>query len=137
MTPREILTRYYQAFNGGDTETMLSLLADEVAHDINQGGTETGRDAFRAFMDRMDHCYKESVEDLVILTDGSETRAAAEFTVRGQYLATDKGFPPATGQTYLLPAGAFFSLENGRITRVTMYYNVREWLRQIGASAAE
>ena len=54
----------------------------------------------------------------------------------GTYLATDDGLPAATGQTYRLPAGAFFTLRDGRIGRVTMYYNLTDWLRQVGAPAA-
>jgi hypothetical protein len=53
--------------------------------------------------------------------------------VRGEYLATDEGLPEAAGQRYLLPAGAFFELKEGKVARVTMYYNLQEWLRQIGA----
>ncbi len=138
MTPREsalsLLQRYYAAFNAGDRETFFSLLADDVVHDINQGGSETGAAAFRSFMERMDRCYREQIEDLVIMADESGTRASAEFMVRGEYLATDEGLPPARGQTYLLPAGAFFTLCDGRVARVTMYYNLQEWLRQTGSA---
>jgi steroid delta-isomerase-like uncharacterized protein len=49
----------------------------------------------------------------------------------GEYLARDAGLPPARGQRYALPAGAFFALMDGRISRVTMYYNLPEWLRQV------
>lgn len=59
-------------------------------------------------------------------------RAAAEFQVHGEYLAQDAGLPPARGQRYALPAGAFYALKDGRISRVTMYYNLQEWLRQVG-----
>lgn len=127
-----ILREYYDAFNSGDRETMFSLLSPDVIHDLNQGGRETGIDAFRAFMDRMDRCYEENLEDLVILTSEDGTRAAAEFKVRGRYLFTDEGLPEATGQIYLIPAGAFFNLHDGKITRITMYYNLQEWLEQIG-----
>jgi steroid delta-isomerase-like uncharacterized protein len=136
MTPADataLLRRYYAAFNAGDRETFFSLLTDDVIHDINQGGSETGVDTFRAFMQRMDRCYREHIEDIVIMVDDSGSRASAEFMVRGEYLATDDGLPPATGQTYLLPAGAFFTLRDGRVARVTMYYNLQEWLRQVGA----
>jgi steroid delta-isomerase-like uncharacterized protein len=66
--------------------------------------------------------------------DGS--RAAAEFEVLGTYIETDEGLPPASGQTYHLPAGTFFEVENGLITRVTTYYNLAAWLRQIAPPAA-
>lgn len=128
-----ILDTYYKAFNSGDRETMFSLLADDVVHDLNQGGSETGLDTFRAFMVRMDRCYKETLEDIVIFESTDGTRAAAEFNVRGEYLSTDEGLPEASGQKYLIPAGAFFTLRDGKIARVTMYYNLQEWLRQIGA----
>ena len=137
MNPRESaidnVSRYYAAFNNGDREAMLSLLSEDVQHDTNQGGTERGVAAFRMFMTRMDKCYRERLEDIVLLASEDGTRVAAEFTVHGEYLATDEGLPPATGQCYVLPAGAFLALEKGRISRVTMYYNLPEWCRQVGA----
>lgn len=136
MTPRDaavdLIRRYFHAFNTGDRAAFFAMLSDDVAHEINQGGTETGATAFRAFMERMDRCYREQIEDITVMADESGTRAAAEFMVRGAYLATDAGLPPAHGQTYHLAAGAFFTLENGRVARVTMYYNLQEWLRQVG-----
>jgi len=131
-----LLTQYYSAFNAGDHTSMLSLLTDDVAHDTNQGSRETGRDAFAAFLQRMERCYAEQLVDLVLFADASGTRAAAEFTVLGTYLSTDDGLPPATGQTYRLPAGAFFTLEQGFISRVSMYYNLEDWLRQITPAEA-
>ncbi|MFD0892526.1 nuclear transport factor 2 family protein [Luteolibacter ambystomatis] len=130
----DLLSRYYAAFNSGDRETFFSLLADDVVHDLNQGGSETGVEVFRAFMTRMDRCYRERLEDLVIFANEDGSRAAAEFTVHGTYLATDEGLPEAAGQTYVLPAGAFFTLREGKVARVTMYYNLQEWLRQVGAA---
>lgn len=128
-----LLRRYYEAFNRGDWETMLALLTDDVVHDANQGEREVGRDAFRAFLARMNRCYRERLEDVVIFTEASGTRAAAEYVVVGEYLATDEGLPPARGQRYRLPGGAFFTLRGDKIARVTNYYNLQDWLRQIRA----
>src|SRR5690606_24283623 len=47
-----LIREYYAAFSRGDRESMLALLADDAAHDLNQGVRETGREAFRAFMQR-------------------------------------------------------------------------------------
>lgn len=128
-----LIERYYQTFNTGDREALLALLTDDVAHDINQGGCETGRDAFRAFLQRMDRCYREQVVDLVVFANAAGTHAAAEFFIDGSYIATDEGLPPAAGQTYHLRVGAFFDVREGRIARVTNYYNLQEWLRLVGA----
>jgi len=130
----ELVHLYYATFNKGDRDALLRLLQPEVIHDINQGQSETGLDAFRVFLSRMDRCYAEQVEDLVVMAHASGHRAAAEFYIRGTYLATDEGLPPATGQTYHLRVGAFFEITEGRIARVTNYYNLTDWLNQVGAS---
>jgi steroid delta-isomerase-like uncharacterized protein len=129
-----VIEAYYAAFNRQDYPAMLALLRDDVVHDINQGGSERGRPAFEKFLAHMEHCYRERIEKLVVMVDATGTRAAAEFDVHGTYLRTDPGFLEATGQTYQLPAGAFFELEQGKIKRVTTYYNVRAWLAQVSAS---
>jgi steroid delta-isomerase-like uncharacterized protein len=77
-------------------------------------------------------CYREQVIDLVVLADRSGARFAAEFTVVGKYLKAESGLPEAAGQMYRLPAGAFFALEGGKIARITTYYNLSEWLAQVG-----
>ena len=132
MDAHALLRRYYELFNAGDREAFLALLTDDVVHDVNQGGREVGRDAFRRFMARMDASYRERLEDIVTMVSADGTRAAAEFTVHGTYLQADAGLPPARGQTYVLPAAAFFELRGGKVARVTTYYNLEDWLRQVG-----
>jgi steroid delta-isomerase-like uncharacterized protein len=126
-----IVRAYYDAFNAQDVDRFPDLLTDDVAHDINQSGREIGKDAFARFPAHMNRCYQERIEDLVILTDASGDRAAAEFTVHGKYLRTDSDLPPATGQTYVMPAGAFFTLRDGKVARISNYYNLRDWLAQV------
>ena len=127
---KSLIETYYAAFNSGDREALLDLLAEDVAHEINEGGVETGKDAFRAFLVRMDRCYRETVEDLAIFT-GPDNRAAAEFYIRGEYQATDAGLPEARGQTYRLRVGTFFEARGGKLTRVTNYYNLQQWLKMV------
>lgn len=130
-TARSLLQRYYNAFNAQDMDAFLELLTDDVVHDINQGRREEGKEAFAAFMAKMNRSYREQITDLVILTEPSGKRAAAEFTVLGTYLVTDEGLPAAKGQTYRLPAGAFFEIVDGKIARVSNYYNLEDWLVQV------
>ncbi|MCA1963362.1 MAG: nuclear transport factor 2 family protein [Prosthecobacter sp.] len=129
-----LIQTYYDAFNRGDREAMLSLLSEDVVHDINQGACELGKAAFRAFLKHMDTCYAEQVEELVVFASPSGTRGAAEFFISGRYLTTDSGLPPATGQSYRLRVGAFFEITDGLVARVTNYYNLQDWLRQVGVA---
>ncbi|MFT4046101.1 MAG: ketosteroid isomerase-related protein [Solimonas sp.] len=126
-----LIERYYAAFNAGDWETFFGLLSDDVAHDINQGTRETGKDAFRKFIERMNHSYREQIVDIVVMSHADGARAATEYTVLGQYLKTDTGLPEARGQTYQLPGGAFFEIRDGKVARVTNYYNLEDWLKQV------
>ena len=126
-----LIARYYAAFNAMDIEAILACLTDDVAHDINQGARETGKDAFRAFLGRMDHAYSEQLREIVIMTSTDGTRAAAEFMVHGVYKVADDGFPPAHGQSYVLPAGGFFDITDGKISRVSVYYNLTDWIAQV------
>ena len=135
MDAAELVRAYYDAFNAGDREAMLALLTDDVVHDLNQGARETGKDAFRAFMARMDRSYSEQLRDVVVMTDARGTRAAAEYVVHGTYRADDEGLPQARGQAYVLPGGAFFELRDGRIARVTNYYNLGDWIAQVAERA--
>jgi steroid delta-isomerase-like uncharacterized protein len=135
MNTSELIQAYYDAFNRGDREAMLALLTDDVVHDLNQGARETGRDAFRAFMARMDRSYAEQLRDIVVMTGADGRRAAAEYVVHGTYKADDEGLPPATGQRYGLPGGAFFEIRDGRIARVTNYYNLGDWIAQVSPGA--
>ena len=127
-----VVQRYYAAFNAGDMVNFLSLLTDDVAHDINQGKRESGKAAFANFMQHMNRCYREQLVDMVVMASEDGTRAAAEFTVLGTYLSTDEGLPPASGQTYRLPAGAFVDIRDGRVARVSNYYNLPDWIAQVG-----
>ena len=126
-----LIQRYYAAFNAGDMTAFLALLTDDVAHDINQGRREVGRDAFGTFMGHMNRSYRERLIDMVVMASDDGRRAAAEFTVLGEYLQTDEGLPPARGQTYRLPAGAFFEVREGRVARVTNYSNLQDWIAQV------
>ena len=129
----KLVQAYYKAFNAGDMTTFLSLLADDVLHDINQGRTEIGKPAFATFMERMNAHYREQLENMVVMSNANGDRAAAEFTVVGEYLQTDSGLPAAKGQRYRLPAGAFFTVRDNKIARVTNYYNLQDWIAQVSA----
>lgn len=126
-----LIRDYYAAFNRGDTDTMLKYVTEDVIHDINQGERRQGKDKFREFNAHMTKCYKEELKDIVVMISKDATHASAEFVVHGIYKTTDEGLPPANGQKYVLPAGTFFTIRDGKIARVTTYYNLEDWKTQV------
>jgi steroid delta-isomerase-like uncharacterized protein len=127
----DTIASYYAAFKAGNAAGMLALVTDDVEHRVNAGGIRRGRDRFAEFCAHMGVSYREVLRDMVIFAAEDGHRAAAEFVVHGEYLATDPGLPVATGQRYILPAGAFFDLTEGRISRITTYYNLNDWIAQV------
>lgn len=131
---KQLIHQYYDYFNQSDLNKFIDLLHDEVVHDINQGESQLGKQKFLSFMERMNRCYREQVKDLIIMTNEDGSHAAAEFIIEGTYVATDTGLPPANEQHYIIPCGAFFQIKNNKIARVTNYYNLNDWLKQVAST---
>src|SRR3546814_5618649 len=99
MNAATLITAYYDAFNRGDREAMLSMLTDDVAHDLNQGAREVGREAFRAFLQRMARCYGDQLRGIVVMVNADGIRAGTDAVVHGVCKVPDNGHPQAQGHT--------------------------------------
>lgn len=67
----------------------------------------------------------------MILAEPQGRHAACEYQLVGEYLATDDGLPEACGQRYALRVGAFFEIRDGLISRITLHFNLPDWLAQV------
>jgi steroid delta-isomerase-like uncharacterized protein len=115
----------------GDIPGMIATLHNDFVHHVNGGATRLGKAAFAEFCAHMSQTYAEELRDMVVMADDTGSRGAAEFVVHGTYLKTDPGLPEERGQSYFLPAGGFFTLKDGLITRVTTIYNMNDWIAQV------
>lgn len=126
-----LIEAYYHRFMAADYAGMIDLMTDDVEHFVNLGNLRVGKAAFQDFLNDMKDIYSDHIYDLVIFTAQDGLRAAAEFRVKGKYLTTEPGYPEAWGQEYDIPVGAFFSVRDGQISRVTVYYNLGDWVKQV------
>lgn len=131
MNSLQTIQNYYEYFNQKNWQGMLSLLHPEIRHESNQGDVRIGIEKFTDFLKKMDECYDENLTDMVFFTESSNQRIAVEFTVNGIYKKGDDDLPPAHNQSYVLPAAAFLALKDGKISRVTTYYNLTLWLELV------
>lgn len=132
QTSLETAKEYYRYFNERNWDGMLSLLDKQVRHEPNQAGEpRIGTDKFAEFLAHMDESYAETLTDMVFFSEPGNSRVAVEFTVNGVYKKGEEGLPEAHGQEYVLPAAAFLEFREGKITRVTTYYNLTEWIRLV------
>lgn len=128
-TIKTLIENYFDAFNKKDLAAMGECLHEEVSHDINQGGTEVGKKKYIEFMSDLFKNYNEIISELCIMENGN--RATAECVCSGSYLITQKGLPKATGQKYSLPVAAIFEEKDGKLSRVTSYYNLTQWINLV------
>ncbi|WP_353717311.1 ketosteroid isomerase-related protein [Dyadobacter sp. 676] len=131
MTALETVRQYYEAFNAKNWQGMLALLHPEVRHEANQGDVRIGVKKFTEFLKKMDEAYEETLTDMVFFSEPQDRRVAVEFTVNGIYKKAEEGLPEAHGQSYVLPAGAFLEVTDGKISRVTTYYNLPLWIELV------
>ncbi|WP_025765322.1 nuclear transport factor 2 family protein [Dyadobacter tibetensis] len=128
MNALEIAQKYYAAFNRQDWQGMLELVHPDIQHEPNEGEARHGKAAFTEFLKMMDTSYEEVLSEMVFFTEPSGKRISVEFVVNGIYKKGDDGFPEARGQRYVLPAAAFLEVTDGKISRVTTYYNLTNWI---------
>lgn len=128
MTATDIVKEYYNHFNNQNWGGMLALLHEDIRHEPNQGDPRIGIEKFTEFLKIMDTSYQETLTDMVFFSEPGNTRVAAEFTVNGIYKKGEEGLPVAHGQSYVLPAAAFLEVKDGKISRVTTYYNLPLWI---------
>lgn len=128
MNALETAKQYYSAFNNKNWQEMLDLVHTEILHEPNQGDPRMGKEKFTEFLQMMDQSYEENLTDMVFFTEPSGTRISVEFVVNGIYKKGEEGMPEAHGQRYVLPAAAFLEVKEGKISRVTTFYNLPHWI---------
>ena len=132
----ELILAYYAAFNRGDWDAMLALLGERHRPRPQPGSARDRPRGLRVVpAAHGDAAIANSCTTSSSWCRPDGARAAAEYIVHGEYVASDAGLPPARGQKYVLPGGAFFEVRDGRIQRVSNYYNLEDWITQVGVIA--
>ncbi len=132
MDALKIVKDYYAAFNDKDWNGMLALVGDDIRHEPNQGEPREGKELFRAFLQKMDDSYEETLTNMKFyVSEENDGCISAEFTVNGIYKKAEKGLPPAEGQAYVLPAASFLKVKDGKIVRVATHYNLELWIELV------
>lgn len=131
---RNLIKRYYSAFNAQDTDTMLDCLGAGFVHDVSQGERRKGKKRFAEFLAHMHACYHEQVSAIAVMTSTDGSRAA------GVYAVSDVGFPAggvlALGELNQ-PQGVYAELDMELLARVRNTGEVQtynHWPEQPGAT---
>jgi ketosteroid isomerase-like protein len=138
LTARELATRFYEAFDAGDLDAVLSLFSDELETTDPGLGTVDGHGPFREYIETL----KRAVPDARAVIDGMYD-AGDVVVVEGRFAGTFTG-PLATPDGDLEPTGASVDLrfadvsraEGGKIVAYHTYYDQLGLLQQLGIMPA-
>ena len=122
---------YAAAWNSHDTEKMVSFFTDDsVYEDLGIGKIKRGKEELRAFINGFfatfpDHNFE--VKSSFISGDWY----CAEWVWSGTHKGDIPGLP-ATGKRFSIRGVSVGELKEGKIKRNSDYYNLMDFLKQIG-----
>jgi len=134
VTARELVTRFYEAFDAGDVDAVLSVFSDELETTDPGMGTVHGHGPFREYIETL----KRAVPDARAVIDGMyddgdvvvvEGRFAGTFT--GPLASPDGDIDP-TGATVDLRFADVSRARDGKIVSYHTYYDQLGLLTQLG-----
>jgi steroid delta-isomerase-like uncharacterized protein len=134
VTARELVTRFYEAFDAGDVDAVLSVFSDELETTDPGMGTVHGHGPFREYIETLkravpdaraviDRMYDDG--DVVVV----EGRFAGTFT--GPLASPDGDIDP-TGATVDLRFADVSRARDGKIVSYHTYYDQLGLLTQLG-----
>jgi steroid delta-isomerase-like uncharacterized protein len=134
LTARELVTRFYEAFDAGDADAVLSVFSDELETTDPGMGTVHGHGPFREYIETL----KRAVPDARAVIEGMyddgdvvvvEGRFAGTFT--GPLASPDGDIDP-TGATVDLRFADVSRARDGKIVSYHTYYDQLGLLTQLG-----
>lgn len=127
-----LVKTYYDALNKKDMNLFFSIMSNDVIHDINQGASETGITKFKTYMKKTNNSFDENLSEILIMVSNDGKHAAAQWVDHGVYYKDYPGMKiHATNQKFTLNGGHFFEIHDGKLSRVTTYYNDTNFMEQI------
>jgi ketosteroid isomerase-like protein len=138
LTARELATRFYQAFDAGDVDGVLSVFSEDLETTDPGMGTVQGHGPFRDYIETLKRAVPdalaliESIHDAgdVIVVEG---RFAGTFT--GPLSSPDGDMPP-TGARVDLRFADVSRAQGGKIISYHTYYDQLGLLTQLGIMEA-
>jgi steroid delta-isomerase-like uncharacterized protein len=135
-----VVRSLFERFNEGDLDGAAALVTDDFElSDLAAGRTFHGPAGLREWLDLFRTALPDARTEVVnVLADGG--RVASEHIGRGTHdgpFVTPAGSIPPTGRSVELRIGEFYELRDGRIARLSAYYDSATMLRQLGLMPAQ
>ena len=135
----ETVRSIYDSFNRGDLDAILAILAPGFElFDLGISRNYHGPAGFRQWLEPWDQGAPDGKAYLHTLIAEGDT-VATEHTHRGTHtgpFATPMGVIPASGRRVEVKFAEFFKLKDGKIVSWVVYWDMINFLRQLGAEVS-
>lgn len=129
--PEQMLKDFAAAWSQHDVDRILSFYTDDcVYEDVALGRKMRGREEIRRFVEELFRGVRDfRIEHRAALV--SDRGGAAEWVMSGTHSDDLPGLP-ATGRRFSVRGASVLELERGKIRRISDYWDMAGFLRQLG-----
>ena len=127
---REVTDRLTDAVLKGDSEALKALYAQDAVAETPDQGTITGRDQIAAYLGEFSAAFPDAAYEHRYKHEAGDTAID-----EGYFVGTNTGSTaglPATGRRVRLRECDVVTVENGVVTSHRFYFDVQDWLTQLG-----
>ena len=123
------------AWNVHDADRITTFYTDDcIKEDIAVGKATRGKKEMKALIAGAFTAIPDMKIELVTLFDRGEW-AASEWIMSGSYSNDYPGFPLAANRHFSVRGASIMELRDGRISRISDYWDFASFLRQVGTTA--
>ncbi len=131
----EMLRGENAAWNAHDVDGIAAFYTDDCfKEDIAVGKVAHGKEEMKALIGGAFAAMPDMEIELVTLFDSGDW-AATEWIMSGSYSNDYPGFPLAAGRRFSVRGASVMELRNGKIRRISDYWNFASFLDQVGSTA--
>jgi len=131
----DLLREENAAWNAHDVERIAAFYTDDCfKEDIAVGKATHGKEPMKVLVSGAFSAIPDMKIELVTLFYCGES-AATEWTMSGSYSSDYPGFPQAAGRHFSVRGASIMELRNGKISRISDYWNFASFLQQVGSNA--
>jgi steroid delta-isomerase-like uncharacterized protein len=120
------------SWNSHDVDKIASFYTEDcIKEDVAVETSTRGKKEMKALLHRVFAAFPDLNVKLTSCFHSDEW-AASEWIMSGTYTNQFPGMPPPTGRSFSVRGSTIMKLHNGKISRVSDYWNFLSYLRQTG-----
>jgi steroid delta-isomerase-like uncharacterized protein len=133
---RRIATEFFDAFGRRDADALMEMVSPDIVEDLPGVGVISGLEQERAFLTGLFASFPDLATEVTRITIDGRV-AAIEWRRTGTFSGAPWQGLPATGRAFESVDAAFVEIDDGRVSKVTVYYESAQLAHALGVAPAE